>query len=260
MNRSTRNRVHVKYRITRDTLVIDLGAVHRVLSSAPLGGGLVRARSILNHQVAANPATRPSEPSNRRSQRVTWRSPARYLGSLASELDAAVPSIGLMTAVPMKQLVAFREESNGLWVECFCTVGVTNAVKAGESVSFKGLGRRCCTAGTINIILVTNGTLSISAMVGAVQVVTESKTAALGNRAVPSWTGRGAATGTGTDAVVIVCRLRGRYKIQYSGTHTKIGAMIGRLVGRCVEAGLDRTARWEHRNNTKRVATRGTKD
>jgi iron complex transport system ATP-binding protein len=237
----------VKHRVVRDTLVIDLGAVHRVLSSAPRRGGLVKARSILNHRVAANPAVEQPLSHGKPAGRAKWSDPARYLGTLASKLGAQSPSVGLMTAVPMKQLVGLREESDGIWVECFCTVGVTNAVKAGEPAFFAGSGRRCCSAGTINIILVTNANLSAPAMVGAVQVATESKTAALLDRAVPSWTGRGGATGTGTDAVVIACRFRGGPRIQYSGTHTEIGAMIGRVVGRCVQAGLTRTARWKSR-------------
>lgn len=272
MRQSAGRHVKTAYRIVRDTLVIDLGSVHRVLSSAPRSGGLVKARSILNHQVAANPVegvgnhlraapesgTLPapgkarflthsrkgvgSRPEGLPTPRAKWSDPARYLGTLASDLDAEPPCVGLMTAVPMKQLVAMREESNGVSVECFCTVGVTNAVRAGEPAFFAGSGRRCCEAGTINIILITNANLSVPAMVGAVQVATESKTAVLMDRGVPSRAGHGGATGTGTDTVVIACRLRGGPRIQYSGTHTEIGAMIGRLVDRCVQAGLTRAA------------------
>ena len=248
MNRSERDRVRVKHRVVQRTLVIDLGAVHRVLSSAPRGGGLVRARSILNHQVAANPVVRRPPPDGKPAGRAPWSDPARYLGTLATELGAESPCVGLMTAVPVKQLVGLREESDGIWVECFCTVGVTNAAKAGEPAFFAGSGRRCCSAGTINIVLVTNATLSVPAMVGAVQVATESKTAALMDRGVPSRAGHGGATGTGTDTVVVACRLRDGPRLHYSGTHTLIGAMIGRLVGRCVQTGLARASRWKSRN------------
>jgi iron complex transport system ATP-binding protein len=263
MRQSAGRHVKTAYRIVRDTLVIDLGSVHRVLSSAPRRGGLVKARSILNHQVAAEPVEGvrnhlSERPAGRCAQMVPdplsprkWSDPARYLGTLASDLDAKPPCVGLMTAVPMKQLVALREEANGIWVECFSTVGVTNAVRAGEPASFAGSWRRCCAAGTINIILITNANLSVPAMVGAVQVATESKTAVLMDRGVPSRAGHGGATGTGTDAVVIACRLRGGPRIQYSGTHTEIGTMIGRLVRRCVQTGLTRAARWERGNETK---------
>lgn len=247
---SARGSVRVRHRVVRGTLVIDLGAVHRVLSSAPRRGGLARARSIVNHQVAVNPAVRRLVLQGRSRGRVEWSDPSRYLGKLAVTVGAKRPCVGLMTAVPMKQLVGVREESDEIWVECFCTVGVTNAVKAGEPASFAGSGRRCCQAGTINIILVTNAILSVPAMVGAVQVATESKTAVLMEQAVKSRTGRRLATGTGTDTVVVACRLRKGPRRHYSGTHTTIGSMIGRIVGQCVRAGLVRASRWKSRRAT----------
>jgi len=154
-----------------------------------------------------------------------------------------------MTAVPMTQLVTQREERDGLWLEGFATVGVTNAVRAGEPVS--RLQSEAATAGTINLILVTNGCLSVPAMVGAVQVTTESKTGVLRDHAVPSWTGRAGATGTGTDAVVIASALRGQGRWQqYAGTHTEIGSMIGRVVAECLLQGLTLAARWTDRPHT----------
>jgi iron complex transport system ATP-binding protein len=137
-----------------------------------------------------------------------------------------------MTAVSLDRLMVCREQEEDLWVEGFFTVGVTNAVRAGEPI---GLAERRCVpqgAGTINIILITNASLTVSAMITAVQVATESKTAALLEAGVPSWTGRPGATGTGTDAVVVVGG-DGPF-MRYSGTHTMIGALIGRLVGRAV--------------------------
>jgi adenosylcobinamide amidohydrolase len=134
-----------------------------------------------------------------------------------------------------------REQEANLWVEGFFTVGVTNAVRAGEPT---GLAERQVVpqgAGTINIILITNAALIVSAMITAVQVATESKTAALLEAGVPSWTGRPGATGTGTDAVVVVGG--DGPSIRYSGTHTMIGELIGRLVGRAVQKGVHRPAR-----------------
>jgi iron complex transport system ATP-binding protein len=220
-------------------LIIDLKKPHRIISSAPRGGGIVRARSILNHQVRANPATvAPAAPR-------TWTDPSRFLGRVAARMKVKMPTVGLMTAVPMRQLVVDREQSGPVWIECFCTVGVTNAVRAGECIvpAHHGSGRR--SAGTINIILVTNATLTMMALVGAVQVATESKTGTLIQHKVPSIARKSVlATGTGTDAVVIASSLDGVHKMTYSGTHTEIGAMIGRLVARCVERGLTRATRW----------------
>jgi adenosylcobinamide hydrolase len=228
-----------RFWVEQSTALIDLGARRRVLSSAPRGGGLIRARFILNHQVQANPVM-----AQVGSARRIWCDPARYLGRLACRIGVDHRCVALMTAVPLDQLVALREEQDGLWVEGFFTAGVSNAVRAGDPVVSADGGKGRLGAGTINIILVTNARLSSSAMVGAVQVATESKTAVLLAKGVPSWTKRPGATGTGTDAVVIAC---GNGPIlRYSGTHTLIGAMIGRLVSRGVQEGLLRSGRWNH--------------
>jgi len=229
----------IDYRIRRGTLVIDLKSMHRIISSAPRGGGILRARSILNHQVPANPSMLKHHVAR------TWGDPARYLGRLAVQMKAAMPTVGLMTAVPMKQLVVDREQSGPVWIECFCTVGVTNAVRAGEPLPITRRTDARHAPGTINIILVTNATLTMTAMVGAVQVATESKTGTLITNKVPCSSRKSSlATGTGTDAVVIASSLEGIHRVTYSGTHTEIGAMIGRLVTRCVQAGLTRSTRW----------------
>lgn len=221
-------------------LLIDLGRTCRVLSSAPRGGGLVQARSIINHQVPDNPiqGASPSPQIADLSAVRRWGDPSRYLGRVAAALQAPPPTVGLMTAVLLDRLVVCREQEEDLWVEGFVTVGVTNAVKAGEPADLAGRQWLSQGAGTINIVLITNAALTVSAMVAAVQVATESKTAALLEAEVPSWTGRPGATGTGTDAVVIVGG--DGPTVRYSGTHTTIGALIGRLVDRAVAEGLRR--------------------
>lgn len=223
-----------QFLVKRQTLVIDLGKSQRVLSSAPRGGGLVRARYILNHQVAINP----------RGHERRRTDPARYLGHLAESLGIRGPCVGLMTAISLNDIVTRREEDAGLWVEGFLTVGVSNAVRAGEPVEEQS---RQPAAGTINIILRTNARLPASAMVGMVQVATESKTAALMDESVRARTGRGTATGTGTDATVVVGG--DGIPLRYSGTHTKLGELVGRLIYAGVVEGLRRYRRW-HRTST----------
>jgi len=230
-----------RFRLVKQTLVVDLRRRRKVLSSAPRGGGFVRARYILNHQVPANPMS-----GSRDQSRCQWSDPARYLGVVAADLGADDCSVALMTAVPLKQLVVLREAADGLWVEGFFTVGVTNAVRAGEPVNPARSRRR--NPGTINMILVTNAFLTAPAMVGLVQVATESKTAVLLSKRVPSWTGKPGATGTGTDAVIVASGAQGDGPVlKYSGTHTKLGELVGRLVGRGMQQGLAMSRRWSRR-------------
>ncbi len=235
MNVQTRKGARIQHQVVGHTLVIRLGGRKRVLSSAPLGGGVGLASNILNHQVEANGPIKGHYPM-----------PARYLQKLASRLRLSGKTIGLMTAVPMTQLVMARVAAEGLWVECFGTVGVTNAVRAGEWPLRRAQSKRFNKPGTINLIVITNASLSSAALVGAVQVVTETKTGVLRDHEVRSKEDQSLATGTGTDAVVIACALRGQGPFhQYSGTHTIIGALIGKAVARCVCRGLAKAEQWQ---------------
>lgn len=233
------SRVQTRYCVRGQTLVIDLEGRKRVLSSAPQGGGLTVASYILNHQVDATPSVTGKES-------MSFLDPARCLRQLAARMGIRAPTVGLMTAVPMTQVVTARGTSDGLWVDCLATVGVTNAVRAGEWPLEGSPGKRSGKPGTINIILVTNGSLSQAAMVGAVQVVTEAKSCVLRDHDVRSRQSGAVATGTGTDAVVVACSLRGHGPFHgYSGTHTVIGALVGRVVTDCVTRGLAKAKAWQ---------------
>lgn len=231
-------RVTTSYRVMGQTLVIDLEGRKRVISSAPQGGGITVVSYILNHQVEANPSTTDGHSTR-------FSDPAYFLRKVAGRLGIRTRSVGMMTAVPMTQVVTACALSDGLWVDCFATVGITNAVQAGEwpPLPHRGHVNR---PGTINLILITNGCLSSTAMVGAVQVATEAKTGVLRDHAVTSCLGDLPATGTGTDAVVIACSLRGQGPFHvYSGTHTVIGALLGRVVTDCVVRGLAKAKAWQ---------------
>ena len=228
------------YRVVGGTLVIDLGRRMKVLSSAPCDGGFRSTRYIVNHQVEATTVSVQPGAGHGSGSSVGHDDPAMTLRQVAARFGINECCVGLMTAVPMKQLVTNREESSGLWVECLATVGVTNAVRAGASAG--AVSSAVENVGTINTIVVTNAALTQSAMVGAVQVATESKTGTLRDHDVRSWTGQPGATGTGTDAVVIACAQRGKGPVlAYSGTHTEIGSMIGRVVAACIARGLTLT-------------------
>lgn len=238
--------MYTVFRVTRKTLIVDLGCIRSVLSSAPRAGGMTRARYVLNHQVAANPIDR-DDPGMGVGARCP--DPARTLRTLATSLGIRDKFVGLMTAVSLADLVTVREAFDQIWVEGFVTVGTSNAVRAGEPVTPRLLTNSCTHPGTINVILVTNARLSDAAMVGMVQVATEAKTAVLLRAKVKSWTGRPGATGTGTDAVVIV---RGNGPpLRYSGTHTVLGELVGRMIRAAVTEGLARYARRQIRRTPR---------
>ncbi len=243
MTMRVRSSVQTRFWIKEHTLIVDFYGRRRVLSSAPQGGGLTTATHVLNHHVESAPASNSPGPA------PVWGSPSRYLRTLASALGLGTDTVGLMTAVPMTKLVTARASSGNLWVECFATVGVTNAVRAGEWPAAAMLLKDTQRPGTINLILVTNASLSNAALVGAVQVATEAKTGALRDHAVLSCHEHREATGTGTDAVVMACHTRGHGPWHlYSGTHTVIGALIGRVAAACVTRGLAKAKKWQERH------------
>lgn len=235
MKASTTTAMQTAYRIRRKTLIVDLGSVRSVLSSAPRSGGITRARYILNHQVANNPIGGDHCGTDAGAR---CSDPSRTLSKLAASLGIRNKFVGLMTAVSLSDLVAIRVASEDIWVEGFVTVGTANAVRVGEPAMPSPRIDGPAHPGTINVILVTNASLSTSAMVGMVQVATEAKTAVLLHAKVKSWTGRSGATGTGTDAVVVVSG--SGPPSRYSGTHTIIGELVGRVVEAAVTEGLTR--------------------
>ena len=235
MRKLRRRALQTTFKVRRKTLIVDLGGLRSVLSSAPRAGGITRARYILNHQVETKPIGRTDLGLG---TGVQCGDPARTLSRLATSLGIRDKFVGLMTAVSLADLVTVREVYEQIWVEGFVTVGTSNAVRAGEPVTPKQHTNSDPHVGTINLILVTNARLSASAMVGMVQVATEAKTAVLLHAGIKSWTGRLGATGTGTDAVVIVS---GDGPLQrYSGTHTILGELVGRVIGTAVTIGLSR--------------------
>jgi len=235
--------MQIAFRVRRKTLIVDLGSLRSVLSSAPRAGGITRARYILNHQVAAKPIDRDDRGMGAGAR---CDDPARKLSKLAVSLGIRDKFVGLMTAVSLAELVTVREAYEQIWVEGFVTVGTSNAVRAGEPLTPIQRTNSGTHPGTINLILVTNARLSASAMVGMVQVATEAKTAVLLHARVKSWTGRSGATGTGTDAVVVVS---GEGPSQrYSGTHTILGELVGRVIETAVTEGLGRYVRWHARH------------
>ena len=210
------------------TLVVRFSPPRRVISSAVRGGGIGLAHAIINHQVSE-----PFKHSKKeKPQTQQWEDPTRTLGKIVDRLGISGRCVGLMTLVDLGHLVVTREQAVGLWVEGFFTIGVTNTVRAGEPTFDRSR------VGTINIILVTNAKLAMAALVGAVTVATESKTAILLEERIPSSSGSGLATGTGTDSIVIA--IGDGPRLRYSGTHTKMGELIGRVVTRGMGEGLER--------------------
>jgi adenosylcobinamide amidohydrolase len=89
--------------------------------------------------------------------------------------------------------------------------------------------------GTINVLAVVSVPLTDGALVEAVALASEARTAALVPFAVPSVVSGQVASGTGTDCIAIACPPLGPGVQCYAGKHTEVGSAVGLSVREAVE-------------------------
>ncbi|MCD4768469.1 MAG: adenosylcobinamide amidohydrolase [Methanosarcinales archaeon] len=174
--------------------------------SSGINGGRGHVDRLFNHQV--QPGFNHFEP-------------AQYLNRLADSLQLQRPYFGLLTAVNMDDLCVSTDD----YLTTFVTAGITHP---------SGFRVKDSEAGTINIILVVNGTLSEGAMAGAIITATEAKGLALIEMGYDF-------LGTTTDAVIVAYRKHSSPYIEYAGSYTEFGEKITGTVVRCVEEGIRKT-------------------
>ena len=136
----------------------------------------------------------------------------------------------LSTGANMDNVAVCEKSYDELMVCCLATGGVGNALRSGvdEAIWMEWDGNFRNTLGTINIILLTNVTLSDGAMTRTIITATEAKTAALQDMDTRSSVSpQNQATGTGTDNMIIVSGKGSDKPICYMGGHTKMGELIG---------------------------------
>jgi iron complex transport system ATP-binding protein len=170
-----------------------------------------------------------------------WSGPEKFLVKVARELQLPKEKVvGLMTAAQMKNVVASTEKYDGVTLTIFVTAGATVAVTSGEPSASKS--NQLKKIGTINIIILVDGNLTEGCMVEAVKTATESKTVALRDLDIRSRFSGDLATGTLTDSIAVCCTRKGE-PIQYAGTFT----ILGELIGKCVREGV-KTAIYKQEN------------
>lgn len=155
-------------------------------------------------------------------------------GDPATLLTTRVNAAGYVDAVPMmtsrdvsKHHLAHAEAGTA-HAACLATVGLANAGRIGSGA------RSTEPLGTINIMVHVDCPLSTAAMVEALSIATEARTAAVIDL---GWRVDGEiVTGTGTDCIVLASPQRAD-GASYAGLHTDIGAAIGRAVYSAVKDG-----------------------
>ena len=234
-------------------LVAELRVPHRVLSTSACGGGQREdIRFLANHQSCE--ATDDRE----RHQRIASLGPAAYHATVCREMGVDPDATALMgTAANMAYAVHREATFDDLRVDVFATAGVAgNAARAGDPAAWTetddGWQRAAARAGTINTLLLLGCPVTPAALARAVVTMTEAKSAALSELAVPSRYSPTIATGTGTDQFCVAAPLDPTRPPKTStGPHAKLGEIIGVAVRDAIKEAL----RWQ--NGLEASYTRG---
>ena len=201
------------YDFENKTLIIDFKSAQSIVST--LEGGRDNITSIGNHF----------------SPPPTWGPGHKHgIDHIKSSILKAIQrqkqtTSFLITGADMNNLSIQIQSYKGMKVYALVTAGVLgNAVRMSKDTG------AFYEPGTINIIILTNMTLSKRAMTRAIISGTEGKTAALEDMDIrSSYTPLvNEATGTGTDNILVVQGTG--LKIENTGGHTKMGELIAKAV------------------------------
>ncbi|WP_293574190.1 adenosylcobinamide amidohydrolase [Phaeobacter sp.] len=190
--------------LERPWLTFDLGQEMTVLSWAVNRPGLVRAQQILWREVR----NRDLPPE---LDAATW-----YEAELHQR--GAAQAVGFLTSRDVRQFTEARAEVEGITAHVVATVGLSNAERIGHRLDHSGRDW-----GTINIALQLSEGITDAALIEAMSLVVQARTAAVIDAGLMLRSGL--ATGTGTDCVAVAAPTGTQ---PYAGLHTAIGEAIGK--------------------------------
>lgn len=216
-----------RWRVAAQTLQIELSGAFDVLSWAPLGGGIGRARAIFNHQIRAG-------------DRSATQTPRAYLARLVRSLGYdSHGAAAMMTGASVARAAHAAVRRVPYLVEAWCSAGCSNALRAGDRASADEI-----VPGTINLVVLANLPMTRPALLEALQIATEARVVAMQGARVRSTRSGLPATGTGTDCILVGAPAAPGGSIaplKYCGKHTRMGELIGRAVTRACAQALTRS-------------------
>lgn len=202
-----------KITLKRPWLEFDLGTEMQVLSWAMLRPGFTRARRILWREVRNADLTPELDVA-------TW---------LGGELHArgAGDAVTFLTSRDIRCYTEHSAQVAGTMAHAVATTGLSNAERVGHRMDRTGTDW-----GTINVALRLNSAMTEAALLEAMSIAVQARTAAVmdAGLALPT----GVATGTGTDCVAVASH---GGDTPYAGLHTEIGEAAGRAVYEAVSRG-----------------------
>ena len=208
----------VETSVTREAVVVTADRELTVISSAFAGGGLARARSLVNLHVAKNFPCADGDAT---------------VGVFVRRHGLPAPWVGMLTSAWTEKAQTAVETAAKITALVVATVGLSNGSAAGLT------GPAPVVPGTINTLVVVDADPEPAAMINLVMTVTEVKTALLLESGLKSTDGH-FATGTSTDAVVVAATGRGP-RCRFGGPISDLGWVVARAARHALGAGV---ARW----------------
>jgi len=212
-----------------DALVVRFAARRSVLGTAPLNGGRRDdLKWVFNH-------------GGETSGEMKAPTYEGHVAAIARELGLDPEySSGLSTGACVDNLSIKSLTFEDTTVTAVVTGGVdVNAGRVGDEARWHERdGEVVFVAGTVNILLFIDASLTEGAMARALVTCTEAKTAAIQELLVPSCYSSGLATGSGTDGTIIITNPQSKVRLSEAGKHFKLGELIGRTVIAAVKEAL----------------------
>jgi adenosylcobinamide amidohydrolase len=207
-------------------LIVRFAEPHRVVSWAIVGGGARVAPSVVWLEVSDRELRPPVDACDIARERL---------------LEVGAPdAVALLTSRDVSTFVDLEERYGNLACRCVATVGLGNALRAGDPPGPSGR------IGTINILCQLSVALTDEAMLEAMALAAEARTVAVREADVASRVSGAPASGTGTDCIVIAAPASAS-RHRYAGKHTGIGHLIGKTVHAAVHAGTQQWLRERQR-------------
>jgi len=155
--------------------------------------------------------------------------PALFLREKLAETGLP-DALAFMTARDIRRHHFSRRTVEDVEAACLATVGLSN----GERVGLRRPVR--ARVGTINILVRVSCALTDGALVEALSIATQARTAAIMETRRPE--DGPPITGTGTDCIVVAAPLEGE-PVAWAGLHTAVGEAIGAAVYEAIREGAE---------------------
>lgn len=206
--------------IDENDIVVIFKDKFECLSNAAINGGRLKSDSIVNHHVLLD---------------FNHQKLDKIFDPVKKKFNLSNSTIGLLTAVEMKDAVIINDKVNNIDYTIVLTAGLTNTC-APNVEDLDKIEEINNIPGTINIILIINGRLTEHAIVNLFIIMTEAKTLLLNKLDVRTSNGS-LATGTSTDTIVVGFSNQGQL-VEWSGYATEFGQSVGRSVFKTLDIAL----------------------